>query len=87
MGCAVRVIERGELRAPAWVVDVDLARRGGEEAVDVTRFAAAWCLVRNNGLPVATQFLDIGADSLIAVADLRDRFATQGFAQPVDTGP
>jgi glycosyltransferase involved in cell wall biosynthesis len=81
----VRVIERGELRAPAWVVDIDIARRGGEEAVDVTRFAAAWCLVRNNGLPVATRFLDIGADSSIAVADLRDCFAAQGFTQPVDT--
>jgi glycosyltransferase involved in cell wall biosynthesis len=81
----VRDIERGELRAPAWVVDVDIARRGAAEAVDVTRFATAWCLVRNNGLPVATQFLDIGADSLIDVADLRDRFAALDLAQPVDS--
>jgi glycosyltransferase involved in cell wall biosynthesis len=81
----VRDIERGELRAPAWVVDVDIARVGSNEAVDVTRFAAAFCLVRNNGLPVATQFLDIDTDSSIALADLRARFAAQSFAQPVVT--
>lgn len=81
----MRDIERGELRAPAWVVDVDLGRVSDEEAVDVSRFAAAWCLVRDNGIPVATRFLDIGADSSIAAADLCDHFAGQGFAQPVVT--
>ena len=67
----MRDIERGELRAPAWVVDIDLARAYGDEAVDVTRFATAWCLVRRNGIPVATRFLDIEADSSIALANLR----------------
>jgi glycosyltransferase involved in cell wall biosynthesis len=81
----VRDIERGELRAPAWVVDVDIARVCGDEAVDITRFAAAWCLVRDNGLPVATRFLDIDADSSIALADLCERFAALGLPQPVET--
>ncbi len=81
----MRDIERGELRAPAWVIDIDIARAYGDEAVDVTRFAAAWCLVRRNGLPVATRFLDIEADSSIALANLRDRFAALSLTQPVET--
>jgi glycosyltransferase involved in cell wall biosynthesis len=82
----VREIERAELRAPAWVVDVDIARVCGNEAIDVKRFASAWCLVRNNGLPVATRFLDIDADSSIALTDLRDRFAALRRSQSVETG-
>jgi glycosyltransferase involved in cell wall biosynthesis len=81
----VRDIERGELRAPACVIDIDIARAYGDETVDTTRFAAAWCLVRNNGFPVATRFLDIDTDSSIALADLRDRFATPSLPQPVET--
>jgi glycosyltransferase involved in cell wall biosynthesis len=81
----VRDIERGELRAPGLVIDIDIARAYGDETVDTTRFASTWCLVRNNGLPVATRFLDIDADSSIALADLRDRFAASGLPQPVET--
>jgi glycosyltransferase involved in cell wall biosynthesis len=81
----VRDIERGELRAPAWVIDIDIARDYGDEAVDVTRFAAAWCLVRRDGVPVATRFLDIEADPSIALAHLRDHFAAVSLPQPVET--
>ncbi|BBX46114.1 hypothetical protein GCM10009641_80100 [Mycobacterium cookii] len=35
---------------------------------------------------MGTQFLDIGAESVITVADLRDRFAAQGFPRPVEAG-
>jgi glycosyltransferase involved in cell wall biosynthesis len=80
----VRDIERGELRAPAWVIDIDTARAYGDEAVDIARFATAWCLVRQNGVPVATRFLDIEADSTIALANLRDRFAALSLPQPVE---
>jgi glycosyltransferase involved in cell wall biosynthesis len=81
----VRDIGRGELRAPAWVVDIDIARAYGDEAVDVARFATAWCLVRRNGLPLATRFLDIAADSCIALAHLRDRFAAPDLEQPLES--
>jgi glycosyltransferase involved in cell wall biosynthesis len=80
----VRDIERGELRAPAWVIDIDIARVYGDEAVDIARFATAWCLVRQNGIPVATRFLDIEADTSIALANLRDHFAALSFPQPVE---
>jgi glycosyltransferase involved in cell wall biosynthesis len=81
----MRDIERGELRAPAWVVDVDLARDYHDETIDVARFATAWCLVRHNGIPVATRFLDIEADSSIELANLRDRFAALSLPPPVDS--
>lgn len=77
-------IERGELRAPARVIDVDVAHAYGDEVIDVARFATAWCLVRDNGFPVAMRFLDIDTDSSIALADLRDRFAALGIPQPVE---
>ena len=80
----MRDIGRGELRAPAWVVDIDLARGYGGEGVDVGRFVTAWCLVRRDGVPVATRFLDIEADAWIALVDLRDRFAGLGFGWSVD---
>lgn len=80
----MRDIERGELRAPAWVIDIDIARAYGGEAVDIARFATAWCLVRQNGLPVATRYLDIEADSSMALANLRDRFAALRLLQPVE---
>ncbi len=83
-GCTVRDIERGELRAPAWVIDIDIARAYGDEVVDVARFATAWCLVRRNGRPVTVRFLDIEADSLIVLAQVRDRFAALSIEQPLE---
>jgi glycosyltransferase involved in cell wall biosynthesis len=83
--CIVRDIERGELRAPARVIKVDLARAYGDEAIDVARFETAWCLVCDNGFPVAMRFLDIEAESSIALGELRDRFAVRDLPQPVDS--
>ena len=81
----MRDIERGELRAPGWVIDIDIARDYRDEAIDTTRFATAWCLVRRDGVPVATRSLDIEADSSLALADLRDHFAALSLPQPVGT--
>jgi glycosyltransferase involved in cell wall biosynthesis len=68
-------IERGELRAPAQVLDIDIAREYGDEVVDVAGFSTAWCLVRRDGVALATRFLDVEEDSSVALADLRERFA------------
>jgi glycosyltransferase involved in cell wall biosynthesis len=81
----VRDIERGELRAPARVIDIDLSHAYGDEVIEVSRFATAWCLVRDNGFPVAMRFLDIDADSSIARAQLRDRFAVPGLPPTVES--
>jgi GT2 family glycosyltransferase len=80
-------ITRGELRAPATVLDIDIEHDYRDEAVDVGRFETAWCLVRRNGVPVAMRFLDIKADASVALAEVRDRFAEPSLPQPVEATP
>jgi GT2 family glycosyltransferase len=77
-------IGRGELRAPARVLDIDVARPYGDAVVDVKRYATAWCLVRRNGVVVAARFFDIETESSIALATLRDRLVGSGLPQPVE---
>lgn len=64
-------IERGELRGPACVLDVDLATCDGV-SVDVERYASAWCLIRRDGVAVATRFLDVDGDTSLSLADVVD---------------
>lgn len=79
-------VERGDLCAPAWVVDVDLASPyGGDAVVDVDRYATAWCLVRADNVAVGARFLDIRNESTIRMADLRDLFADSDI--PRNTQP
>ena len=80
-------IERGDLRAPARVFDVDLGLRPGPgnddtEIVDVDRFATALCLVRRDGVAESVRFLDIGDESALSLAALRDYLAESGTAGP-----
>jgi glycosyltransferase involved in cell wall biosynthesis len=79
----VRAIERGALRAPARVFDVDLQLHyGDDDVVDVGRFKTAWCLVRRNGVAESVRFLDIEAESHMSLADLRDYLAEPDAAPP-----
>jgi hypothetical protein len=66
----VHEIDRGELRAPAAVLDVDIARDYGDEFVDVERFATGWCLVRNEGTAVAARFVDLADETTLSLAAL-----------------
>lgn len=81
----MRDIQRGELHAPASVIDIDLAGDHRDDTVDVARFASAWCLIRQNGLPVATRFLDVEADESIALADLCESLAARRVPRPAET--
>jgi len=72
----VQEIERGALRAPARVFDVDLGLgHGDDEVVDVSRFATALCLVRRNGVAESVRFLDIDDESALSLAALREYLA------------
>ena len=75
-------IERGELRVPARVFDIDVSRRY-DNVVDIQRFATAWCLVRRDGVVVAARFLDIERDSQVALEQIRDLFAESDLPQPL----
>lgn len=80
---AVREIQRGELRAPAEVLDIDLGRTSDTETVDVTRFETVWCLVRRDGVAIATRFFDVASDTSLATSVLREHIAASKPAQPV----
>lgn len=77
-------IGRGELRAPARVLDIDIAVCGGDDVVDVERFATAFCLVRRNGVATAIRFFDVRGDSSIAVTTLRDRVCGSTLQPPAE---
>lgn len=77
-------ITRGELRAPAWVFDIDVARSYGDDVTDVDRFVTAWCLVRENGVVVAARFLDISDESSIEMETLRKYVAASGLPKPIE---
>jgi hypothetical protein len=70
----VHEIERGELRAPARVLDIDITR-SIDAIADVERFATAWCLIRQDGEAVATRFFDIQDDSSINLSAVYDSVA------------
>jgi GT2 family glycosyltransferase len=79
-------IGRAELRAPAGILDIDVAGSyDGADVVDVERFATALCLVRRDGVATAIRFMDIGSDSSIALTTLRDRVWTSGLPPSIES--
>jgi GT2 family glycosyltransferase len=75
----VRELQRGELRAPAVVLDIELnaGHRGDEPPagdIDVAGYVSAWCLVRRDGVTADARFLDLRGEDSVALADLRERF-------------
>lgn len=77
-------IARGEVTAPAKVIDLDLDAEYGAQIIDVTRFATAWCLLRRSGVPVETRFLDLENCSELALSELQGLF-TSASAGPLVT--
>jgi glycosyltransferase involved in cell wall biosynthesis len=80
----VHEIERGQLRAPARVLDIDVASSYGDKTIDVEGYVTAFCLVRQDGVVVDGRWLDIGSESSIALATLRDYLVRLGLPQPVE---
>ena len=60
----MRRIDRTELKAPAHVLDVELAAGVGigEETVAVEQYNALWCLSRIEGVPQEISFWDVADD-------------------------
>jgi glycosyltransferase involved in cell wall biosynthesis len=71
----VRRIDRKGLRAPARVLDVELAPAGqpDDDVFSVERYSTLWCLSRVNGLPQEISFWDVTEDTDVRVQDLRDQ--------------
>lgn len=85
----MREIDRGDLRAPACVLDLDLADKKSDAIIDVTRFATAWCLIRHGDSVVDATFLDVSSESAISAGLLRTFFSEARAPVPVavDTEP
>ena len=76
-------IDRKGLRAPARVIDLELALASQvEDRVAVERYETLWCLSRINGIPQEISFWDVTGDSGISIHDLRHHLhngrATEG---------
>lgn len=65
-------IDRKGLRAPARVIDLELASADRiEDCVEVERYETVWCLSRINGIPHEISFWDVTGDASISIHDLR----------------
>ena len=69
----MRRIERKGLRAPARVLDIELAavRPSDEDTVALDRYNTVWCLSRIDGVPYEVSFWDVTEDSEITNDELR----------------
>ena len=75
-------IDRKDLRAPARVLDLELATadNGVEEIVTLDQYKTIWCLSRMDGVPQGISFWDVDCDSVISIPVLRDELRTEGAA-------
>lgn len=71
----MRRIDRKDLRAPARVVDLELAaaRQPEDDVLSVGQYSTVYCLSRVNGLPHEISFWDVTEDTDVRVQALRDR--------------
>jgi glycosyltransferase involved in cell wall biosynthesis len=71
----MRRIDRKGLRAPALVLDLELAPDGqpGDDMIAVGGYETLWCLSRVRGVPREVSFWDVTGDTAVSVRELRDR--------------
>jgi glycosyltransferase involved in cell wall biosynthesis len=69
----MRRIDRKGLKAPARVVDLELApvERLGEDTLAVEEYDTMWCLSRIDGVPEEISFWDVTDDAKVTIKDLR----------------
>lgn len=74
----MRHIDRKGLRAPARVLDFELASvsQTEEHSIAVKEYDTIWCLSRINGVPQEISFWDVTEDASIPISDLRHHLRT-----------
>lgn len=72
-------VDRRDLRAPALVLDLELAIGADVEAeiLDVRHYNTVWCLSRIDGIPQEISFWDVATDSTLSAQALRDGLFTE----------
>jgi glycosyltransferase involved in cell wall biosynthesis len=81
----MRRTDRKGLRAPARVLDLELAPAGqpDDDVLPVEQYSTVWCLSRVGGLPREISFWDVADDAGVRVQDLRDQLRPEGNAGQV----
>lgn len=76
----MRRIDRKGLKAPARVVDLELApvERFEEDTLAVEQYRTMWCLSRIDGVPQEISFWDVTDDAKVTTKDLRGQLPTGG---------
>ena len=76
----MRRIDRKGLRAPARVLDLELApvEPLEEDTLAVEKYDTIWCLSRINGVPEEISFWDVTEDAKVSLGDLRGQLRTDG---------
>jgi glycosyltransferase involved in cell wall biosynthesis len=70
----MRRIDRKNLRAPARVLDLDLASDHiDEDSLVVEQYNTMWCLTRVGGVPLGISFWDVAEDAKVSIQSLRDQ--------------
>src|ERR1022692_4167042 len=73
----MRRIDRKGLRAPARVLDFELAvDHVGEDSLAVEQYNTIWCLSRVGGVPLGISFWDVAEDLSVSIHSLRDQLRT-----------
>jgi glycosyltransferase involved in cell wall biosynthesis len=74
----MRRIDRKALRAPARVLDLELAPvdQVDEDTVIVEQYNTMWCLSRIDGVPQEISFWDVTEDVSVSIQGLRDHLRT-----------
>jgi glycosyltransferase involved in cell wall biosynthesis len=87
----VQRIDRTGLRAPARVLDLELAPIGqpDEGIISVGRYQTIWCLSRAGGIPREISFWDVADDETLCLQWLRDQLHADrsGDSQPSQGPP
>jgi glycosyltransferase involved in cell wall biosynthesis len=86
----MRRIDRNSLRAPAFVLDVELApvTQVDEDALRVEQYETIWCLSRNNGIPQEISFWDVAKDKVVSLKCLRDQLhPRKSLEAPINVDP
>jgi hypothetical protein len=72
-------VDRKGLRAPARVLDLELAS-ADEDTVAVEQYETLWCLSRLEGVPQEVSFWDVSDDTNVSLGSLRDYVRTESIA-------
>jgi glycosyltransferase involved in cell wall biosynthesis len=86
----MRRVDRKDLRAPARVLDLELAPDGrdAEDSIAVGSYDTLWCLSRFGGVPQEVSFWDVTEDASVSLSGLRDQLHPGRASQaPPPAGP